>query len=93
MGSATVLGRSMGSFADTPAKDAVVPEISQFAYSDVQMLDGPMLEQFKRNHAFFLALDDDSLLKPFRQQAGLPAPGEDMGGWYNFSRTSIRRRT
>ncbi len=85
MGSATVLGRSMGSFADTPAKDAVVPEISQFAYSDVQMLDGPMLEQFNRNHAFFLALDDDRLLKPFRQRAGLPAPGEDMGGWYNFS--------
>jgi uncharacterized protein len=85
VGSATVLGRSMGSFADTPAKDAVVPEISQFAYSDVQLLDGPMLEQFNRNHAFFLALDDDRLLKPFRQRAGLPAPGEDMGGWYNFS--------
>jgi uncharacterized protein len=44
-----------------------------------------MLEQFNRNHAFFLALDDDRLLKPFRQRAGLPAPGEDMGGWYSFS--------
>jgi DUF1680 family protein len=45
-----------------------------------------MLDQFNRNHAFFLALDDDRLLKPFRQRAGLPAPGEDMGGWYNFSK-------
>ena len=22
-------------------------------------------------------------VKPFRQRAGLPAPGEDMGGWYS----------
>jgi len=85
IGSAAAMGRSMRSFANVPAKDAVTPEISQFAYADVQLLDGPMLEQFNRNHAFFLALDDDRLLKPFRQRAGLPAPGEDMGGWYSFS--------
>lgn len=84
-GSVVVLGRSTRCFGETPAKDAVTPEISQFGYADVQLLDGPMLEQFNRNHAFFLALDDDRLLKPFRQKAGLPAPGEDMGGWYNFS--------
>ena len=33
----------------------------------------------------FLNLDDDSLLKPFRQMTGMPAPGEDMGGWYSPS--------
>ncbi len=85
VGTVAALERSMRSFGESPAKDAVVPEISQFAYADVQLLDGPMLDQFNRNHAFFLALDDDRLLKPFRQRAGLPAPGEDMGGWYNFS--------
>ncbi|HYK34975.1 beta-L-arabinofuranosidase domain-containing protein [Alloacidobacterium sp.] len=85
VGTAVALGRSARAFADLPVKDAVVPEISQFAYANVQLLDGPMLDQFNRNHAFFLALDDDRLLKPFRQRAGLPAPGEDMGGWYNFS--------
>ena len=67
------------------AKDAIIPKLSQFEYSEVQLLDGPALEQFNTNHAFYLALDDDKLLKPFRQRAGLPAPGEDMGGWYNFS--------
>ena len=50
----------------------------------MKLLDGPLREQFDRNHAFFLALSEDSLLKPFRQKAGLPAPGEDMGGWYTF---------
>ena len=49
------------------------------------MLEGPLREQFDRNHAFYLALDEDSLLKPFRQRAGLPAPGEDMGGWYSWA--------
>jgi hypothetical protein len=44
-----------------------------------------MLEQFRYNHSLFLNLNEDSLLKPFRQLSGLPAPGEDMGGWYSPS--------
>ncbi len=59
--------------------------LSQFEYKDVQLLDGPMLEQFKHNHSLFLNLNEDSMLKPFRQLSGLPAPGEDMGGWYSPS--------
>ena len=60
--------------------------LEQFDYSEVRLLDGPMLEQFRANHAYFLALNDDSLLQPFRQKAGLPAPGEPMGGWYSWSK-------
>ena len=85
LGMSAAAARSLRTFAVTNSTDAVVPQISQFAYSEVQLLDGPMLKQFNRNHAFFLALDDYRLLKPFRQKAGLPAPGEDMGGWYSFS--------
>ena len=59
-------------------------QLSPVEYEQVRLLDGPLREQFDRNHAFFLALSEDSLLKPFRQKAGLPAPGEDMGGWYTF---------
>ncbi len=59
--------------------------LSQFEYAEVQLLDGPMLEQFHQNVALFLHLNNDSLLKPFRQLAGQPAPGEDMGGWYSPS--------
>ncbi len=61
-------------------------KLAQFNYADVQLLEGPMLDQFNTNHAFFLALDEDMLLKPFRQRAGIPAPGEDMGGWYSWSK-------
>jgi DUF1680 family protein len=59
--------------------------LSQFDYQDVQLLDGPMLVQFQHNHELFLKLNEDSMLKPFRQLSGLPAPGEDLGGWYSSS--------
>ncbi len=57
----------------------------QFGYGDVELLEGPLRQQFQTNHAFYAALDEDSLLKPFRQRAGVPAPGEDMGGWYSWA--------
>ncbi len=67
------------------AKIAVIPPLSVFGYRQVQLLDGPMREQFLHNHDLFLHLDEDALLKPFRQREGMPAPGPDMGGWYDNS--------
>ncbi len=71
---------------DTASPDvtAATP-LTQFAYQEVQLLDGPMLTQFRQNHELFLNLNEDSMLKPFRQLSGLPAPGEDLGGWYSPS--------
>lgn len=62
------------------------PPLDQFDYSAVRLLEGPLLDQFRNNHNLFLNLDEDSLLKPFRQTASLPAPGEDMGGWYSYNK-------
>ena len=70
---------------------AINTPLSTFAYSDVELLDGPMKLQFEQNHDRFLNLDDDRLLKVFRQVAGLPAPGEDMGGWYDLTGFSLER--
>src|SRR5215469_4674936 len=70
---------------------AIHTPVAPFAYSDVELLDGPMKRQFEENHARFLNLDDDRLLKVFRQVAGLPAPGEDMGGWYDLTGFSLER--
>ena len=67
-----------------PSPQPATP-LTQFDYKDVQLLDGPMLVQFQQNHALFLNLNEDSILKPFRQLSGLPAPGEDLGGWYSPS--------
>lgn len=74
-----------------PAKGsvAITPALATFQYSDVELLSGPMKRQFEENHARFLHLEDDRLLKVFRQMAGLPAPGEDMGGWYDIGGFSL----
>lgn len=60
-----------------------IPELTTFPYGAVRLLDGPLKRQFDENHAFFLNLSEDRLLKIYRQRTGLPAPGENMGGWYD----------
>ena len=86
MGTAATL---MGASGLTPCAwggpSAPSVRLSEFGYGDVELLAGPMRRQFDENHAFFMKLDDDRLLKPFRLRAGQPAPGEDMGGWYTDS--------
>jgi DUF1680 family protein len=69
--------------ANSSVSLAVVPPLSVFNYSQVQLLDGPLREQFDHNHDLFLHLDEDALLKPFRQREGMASPGPDMGGWYD----------
>ena len=71
------------SAARPAAQVAVVPQLSLFGYSQVRLLDGPFRRQFDQNHDLFLNLNEDALLKPFRQRSGMPAPGPDMGGWYD----------
>jgi hypothetical protein len=83
VGAIAVRRGSHGATLPTPVGST---RLDQFDYGDVHLLEGPMLEQFRANHAFYLALNEDSLLQPFRQKAGLPAPGEPMGGWYSWSK-------
>ncbi|MGA2888570.1 MAG: beta-L-arabinofuranosidase domain-containing protein [Terracidiphilus sp.] len=71
---------------ESGANVAIAPALNQFEYGEVELLEGPMRQQSDTNHALFLALDEDMLLKPFRERAGQPAPGEDMGGWYDNSK-------
>src|SRR5215472_17989883 len=80
---ALVMPRS--GFSSASRSLAITPPLDQFGYGDIALLEGPVREQFDRNHAFYLTLDEDSLLKPFRQRAGLPDRGEEMGGWYSWA--------
>jgi uncharacterized protein len=56
--------------------------LEEFDYGAVQLTGGPLKKQYDRVHASYLALDNDRLLKVYRERAGLPAPGAPMGGWY-----------
>jgi uncharacterized protein len=55
----------------------------EFPYGAVKLTGGRIKQQYDHVHAHYLALDNDRMLKVFRQNAGLPAPGPDMGGWYD----------
>ncbi|GAC1662405.1 MAG: glycoside hydrolase family 127 protein [Candidatus Acidiferrum sp.] len=75
--------RAIPGWARTSAKASVVPQLSVFGYSNVELLEGPFRVQFDQNHKLFMDLNEDGLLKPFRQRQGMPAPGPDLGGWYD----------
>jgi uncharacterized protein len=57
--------------------------LQELNYSDVQLAPGLAQIQFEQTQAVLLGLNEDSLLKPWRLRAGLPAPGPEMGGWYD----------
>jgi hypothetical protein len=77
------LGTAAAGAALGTARGASREHLREFAYSDGRLTGGPLKAQYDWVHAHFLSLDNDRLLKVYRQRAGLPAPGEDMGGWYD----------
>jgi DUF1680 family protein len=57
--------------------------LREFGYGDVELAPGLPQMQFEQTQSVLLGLNEDSLLKPWRLRAGLPAPGPDLGGWYD----------
>src|ERR1700733_6209393 len=81
---ATLAPRNLRAFSSQGSVSlTVVPPLSVFNYSQVELLDGLFRQQFDNNHNLYLPLDEDALLKPFRPRMGMPSPGPDMGGWYD----------
>lgn len=66
------------------AEAAMREPLREFGYGDVGITSEPHERQFRDSQEILLNMSEDSLLKPFRQMAGLPAPGEDLGGWYVY---------
>ena len=80
MTTAAVSGGSLAAFAAAPNREP----LQQLPYAAVQLTGGPFAAHYDAIHAHYLSLSNDRLLKVYRQRAGLPAPGEDMGGWYDL---------
>jgi hypothetical protein len=75
---ATLLaGRALAAAAKSTADP-----LAEFDYGAVELTGGPLKQQYDRLRAAYLALNNDRLLQVYRQRAGLPAPGAEMGGWY-----------
>jgi hypothetical protein len=79
--------KSAGSVAAALSSTATEPELprplDEFNYSNVELAPGLAQTQFEQTQAVLLGLNEDSLLKPWRLRAGLPAPGPELGGWYD----------
>ena len=59
------------------------PALAQFGYGQVELDPSPLQRQFEENHQLLLQMNEDDMLRPYRVREGLPAPGTDLGGWYD----------
>ena len=57
---------------------------AEFGYGAVSIGSELHEAQLRNTQSVLMSLSDDSLLMPFRQMAGLPAPGVELGGWYAY---------
>ena len=83
LAAAGAITHRLGLGAPLLASSAPAP-LDQFGYADVSLASDLHETQLHESHAVLMDLSEDSLLKPFRQMAGQPAPGDDLGGWYHY---------
>lgn len=67
--------------AAVAAGEVVPVKLEAFDLQNVRLLDGPCKTAQEANRRYLHQLDEDRLLWTFRQNAGLPTPGEPLGGW------------
>jgi hypothetical protein len=60
------------------------PPLAQVAYSQVTVTSPLHRAQIENTQTVLAGISDDSLMKPFRMMAGQPAPGVEIGGWYEY---------
>lgn len=71
-------------FPESLFAETTSPELLEtFNYGDVLFAAGPHDAQLHETHDVLMGLTTDELLKPYRVRAGQPAPGPDLGGWYD----------
>jgi hypothetical protein len=70
--------------ADASGEEPLGTTLDEFSYGDVLLSSDLHESQLMTTHGVLMALSEDSLLKPLRQMSGMPAPGEDLGGWYHY---------
>src|SRR5580698_4542153 len=78
---ATTVALSHRSFLFADKADSA--PLQEFSYSQVELAEGMAQTQFEQTQSVLMSLNEDSLLKPWRFRAGLPAPGSHLGGWYD----------
>jgi DUF1680 family protein len=78
-----VPGTAAAAIADKPPPAAVQLSIEPFGYGGVSLDGGPLRLHVDIARQDYLRIPNDDLVKGFRQRAGRPAAGADLGGWYS----------
>jgi uncharacterized protein len=73
------------------AGEAESKPLQQVGYGDVELAPGVARTQFEQTQTVLKGMNEDALLKPWRLRAGLPAPGPEMGGWYDEVPGDLRK--
>jgi DUF1680 family protein len=58
--------------------------LHEVGYSQVTITSPIHVAQRENTHGVLMGLSNDSLLKPIRAMVGMPAPGDNLGGWYEY---------
>ena len=82
-GSVLVPARSFATTGVEPTAALPVP-LTEFGYGSVVLHSEAHEKQRENTSLILMNMSEDSMLKPLRQMVGLPAPGEDLGGWYHY---------
>src|SRR5579862_1855760 len=61
--------------------DATRRRIQAFDYQGVTLHESRWKQKLAEARAFYINLSNDDILNGFRKEAGLPAPGNSLGGW------------
>ncbi len=77
-------GSHLGARSLWAAETNTSAPLTEFGYGDVLMASDVHESQLHNTHSVLMDLSDDSLLKPLRAMSGMPAPGEELGGWYQY---------
>lgn len=63
------------------AAEIAAKKLQAFDYEGVQLLESRWQKQFQSARDYYLSVSDDDILHGYRSAAGLPAPGQTLGGW------------
>ena len=79
-----MLGAALSLSGSDLFADAPNPPLQTFAYDAVTLSSELHQGQLANTHSVLMGLNEDGLMRPFRVMSGLPAPGDDIGGWYMY---------
>jgi DUF1680 family protein len=84
--SSSAVGAALATSKSWPAQIGPASPLEEFNYGDIVVKSELHNRQLENTYSVLMGITDDSLLKPFRLMAGQDAPGEELGGWYQYDK-------